>query len=181
MDLLSNLSISFSESNFRLENNTQRIYIWSQQAKPMTQKTSSAKQYLEITDRKNRVHYVLDNRQNRKFHTEQAAKGQPGDKPKSIKLITGHYVPHDEIRGAQEFEKLSEIDTLFENLSPEDSKLVAATSENEALRSQIEALQKELAAKSDSGTVDEGGEGDGYSKKAKSGGKGKEKPKDNAE
>lgn len=110
-------------------------------------KQSPLQQFIRIIDRKGRVHVVPDNRSNRKFHVEHATKAQPGDKPKGIFLVTGKYVK-GEVRGAQEFEEAEVLETLFENLTAEDSKLNAANSENEALKAQIEALQKQLSKKS---------------------------------
>lgn len=102
--------------------------------------------FIKIVNRKGQVHIVPDNRSNRKFHVENATKAQPGDKPKGVYLVEGKYVKGEQ-RGAQEFEETGQLETLFENLTMEDSKLQAASSENEALKAQIEALQKQLAKK----------------------------------
>ena len=120
----------------------------------MAAKEAPAKKYIKITDRKGLVHIVPDNRHTRKFHAEQSANLAPGDKPKSVKIVTGRFQP-GEIRGAQEFEEIEELEMLYENLTPQDSQNAALNSENEALKAQIEALQKQLSG----GKPPKGGKG----------------------
>ncbi|HET6255862.1 MAG TPA: hypothetical protein VFE32_17425 [Puia sp.] len=105
-----------------------------------------AKQYLKITDRKDKIHIVPDNRHSRKFHIEQAANVGAADKPKSVKIVKGRFIP-GKVKGSQEFEEVEHLETLYENLSPVDSQNAALNSENEALKAQIEALQKQLTKK----------------------------------
>lgn len=100
-------------------------------------------QYLKIVNNKDQVHILPDNTHNRTFHQRYTTGAQPGDKYKTLSIVKGEYKV-DKETGSQSFEEKGEIERLYENLTPTDSKAAAYEAENDALKAQIEELTKQL-------------------------------------
>lgn len=104
-----------------------------------------SKQYIRIIDKAGKEHILPDNKHNREFHIRYNMGAPAEDKCKSIELVTGAYTT-EKGTGNQEFEIEKVVESLFQHLSPTDSKLEAANSEIDALKRQLEELRKAEAA-----------------------------------
>jgi len=104
------------------------------------------KNYIKVVAKNGMEHIIPDSKENRDFQTRYHRHADSKDRPKRVSIIAGTY-ERDADTNELRFDQTAELDVIYEDVTPQDSKLAAATAENSALQAQIEMLQKQLAQK----------------------------------
>jgi hypothetical protein len=104
------------------------------------------KNYIKVVAKNGMVHIIPDSKENRAFQTRYHRHADAKDRPKKVAIVEGSYTRDNETNELQ-FDETGELEVIFQDISPEDSKLAAANQHNSALQAQVEFLQQQLAEK----------------------------------